>query len=90
MKTLTLRLSVAVLAVTLLGSLGCSTGGCNGTNLNDNSASGQVPATQIRCGQGTYLNSEKKCVPLKKSSNSNSSSNNNANTNTTVTPLTGH
>lgn len=45
------RWTAAAMATALLGSIGCSTGGCQGTNLNSNNSN--VPT--VTCGEGTTL-----------------------------------
>lgn len=68
MKTMTLRVTAAAFAAALMGAVGCGSGGCGGTNVNDNS---NTPSTtSVQCGAGTYLNSSNQCVPRPNSSNS--------------------
>jgi len=71
MKNWVLRASTAALALAAGASIGCSTGGCGGTNVNANDASSSAPIS-MQCGRGTYLNKQNQCVPL--SSNSTSTS----------------
>jgi hypothetical protein len=61
MKNMTLRLTAIAFAAALAGAVGCGSGGCGGTNLNDNASSGG--ATSMQCGNGTYLNAQNQCVP---------------------------
>jgi hypothetical protein len=62
MKNWTLKASAMALAIAAGSSIGCSSSGCSGTNINQNSnSSGPVSMT---CGQGTYMNSANQCVPL--------------------------
>ncbi len=68
MKNLILRASAAVLALAAGAAVGCSSGGCGGTNINSDT-SGASQATSMQCGNGTYLNSSHQCVPLPSSNN---------------------
>lgn len=63
MKNWILRGSAAALALAAGATIGCSSGGCGGTNINSNSNSSSAPVS-MQCGNGTYLNSAHQCVPL--------------------------
>lgn len=66
MKNLILRASAAALALAAGAAVGCSSGGCGGTNINSDSSSNPA-AVSMQCGNGTYLNAQKQCVPIPKS-----------------------
>lgn len=68
MKNLILRTSAAALALAMGAAVGCSSGGCSGTNINSGSTGSSSP-TSMQCGNGTYLNSQNQCVPLPSSGN---------------------
>ncbi|MBI3565104.1 MAG: hypothetical protein HY079_07910 [Elusimicrobia bacterium] len=67
MKNMILRASAVALALAAGAAVGCSSGGCGGTNIN--SDSGGSNPTSMACGNGTYLNAQHQCVPLPSNNN---------------------
>ncbi len=69
MKNLILRASTVGFALLAAMSVGCSSSGCSGTNLNDNS---NTSPTQLHCPDG-YTLSSNQCIKLPGTSSSKTS-----------------